>query len=92
MKYNPYYNNSTMNLKQLSYDLYKQGYECELNEETNTLIVARFYILDFIKITLTSDKYWRVSYHQVFNEIKIYTVPTNWSVIKLLRKLLIDAK
>ena len=33
MRYNQYYNNDTMNLKQLAKDLERQGYICELSED-----------------------------------------------------------
>lgn len=80
MKVNPYYNKDTMNLKQLTRDLEKQGYTCGLSENGDYLCV---YYLCY--------KDWAVTYYQPFKESKFYHASTNWGVIKLLRNLLIDA-
>lgn len=92
MKYNEYYNKDTMNLKQLAKDLEKQGYICELSEDEEYLSVYYLCYLDYVEITLTGFKDWSVAYCHSFKGLEIYKVTTNWSVIKLLRKLLIDAK
>ena len=39
MKQNEYYNKSTMNLKQLTRDLEKQGFRCELSKDGDYLSV-----------------------------------------------------
>ena len=91
MKVNPYYNKDTMNLKQLTRDLEKQGYTCGLSENGDYLCVYYLCYIDFVKISLTGYKDWAVTYHQPFKESKFYHASTNWGVIKLLRNLLIDA-
>ena len=88
---NPYYNGDTMNLKQLNCDLEKQNYTCKLLAEDDCLYVYCSYG-DHIEIALTGYKDWHVAYYQAFKEVEIYHASTNWSVIKLLRKLLKDAK
>lgn len=102
MKVNPYYNKDTMNLKQLALDLEKQGFICRLSKECDTLIIQHFnYYLGFVEISMTGFKDWRVLYYDASKRsfilnpqkgVRIYSVSTNWSVIKLLRKLLQDAK
>lgn len=92
MKYNEYYNKDTMNLKQLAKDLEKQGYICELSEDGEYLSVYYLCYLDYVEIALTGFKDWSVAYYHPFKGLEIYKAATNWSVIKLLRKLLIDAK
>lgn len=92
MKVNPYYNKDTMNLKQLAKDLENQGYTCELSEDGDYLCVYYPCYLDYAEISLTGYKDWSVTHHEVFKEKKFYKAATNWSVIKLFRKLLIDTK
>lgn len=92
MKYNQYYNKEVMNLKQLTCDLEKQGFTCELSENGDYLCVYYLCYIDYIEISLTGYKDWAVTYYQPFKEPKIYHASTNWGVIKLLRKLLKDAK
>nr|DAU70847.1 MAG TPA: hypothetical protein [Caudoviricetes sp.] len=91
MKVNPYYNKDTMNLKQLTCDLEKQGYTCGLSENGDYLCVYYLCYIDYIEISLTGYKDWAVTYYQPFKESKFYHASTNWGVIKLLRNLLIDA-
>lgn len=102
MKVNPYYNKDTMNLKQLALDLEKQGFICRLSKDCDTLIIQHFnYYLGFVEISMTGFKDWRVLYYDASKRsfilnpqkgVRIYSALTNWSVIKLLRKLLHDAK
>ena len=92
MKVNPYYNKDTMNLKQLAKDLENQGYTCELSEDGDYLCVYYLCYLHYIEVSLTGFKDWCVAYYQPFKGLKFYKASTNWGVIKLLRKLLIDAK
>lgn len=92
MRHNEYYNKSTMNLKQLTRDLEKQGFTCKISDDGDYLSVYYLCYLDYVEIALTDFKDWSVAYYQSFKGLKIYKAPTNWSVIKLLRKLLIDAK
>lgn len=91
MKYNQYYNKEVMNLKQLTRDLEKQGYTCELSENGDYLCVYYLCYLDYVEISLTKSKYWCVAYYHLFKDPEIYHLSTNWGVIKLLRKILIDA-
>jgi hypothetical protein len=91
MRVNPYYNKDTMNLKQLTRDLEKQGFTCELSENGDYLCIYYLCYIDYIEISLTGYKDWAVTYHQPFKEYKFYHASTNWGVIKLLRNLLIDA-
>lgn len=88
MKYNQYYNKSTMNIKQLAKDLEKQGYTCKLSEDGDYLCVYYLCFLDYVEISLTGYKDWSVTYYNPFKEATFYNVATNWSVIKLLNKLL----
>lgn len=102
MRINPYYNNDTMNIKQLASDLEKQGFICRLNNSCDTLIIQHFkYYFSFVEITMTGFKDWWVLYYDGSKRsfimdpqkgIRTYSASTNWSVIKLLRKLLKDAK
>lgn len=102
MKVNPYYNKDTMNLKQLALDLEKQGFICRLSKDCDTLIIQHFnYYLGFVEISMTGFKDWRVLYYDASKRsfilnpqkgVRIYSASTNWSVIKLLRKLLQAAK
>lgn len=102
MRVNPYYNNDTMNLKQLARDLEKQGYICRLNNACDTLIIQHFkYYFSFVEITMTLFKEWRVLYYDGSKRtfimdpprgVRIYSASTNRSVIKLLRKLSKDTK
>lgn len=102
MKVNPYYNKDTMNLKQLALDLEKQGFICRLSKDCDTLIIQHFNCyLGFVEISMTGFKDWRVLYYDASKRsfilnpqkgVRIYSASTNWSVIKLLRKLLQDAK
>lgn len=90
MKYNQYYNKNTMNLKQLAKDLEKQGYTCKLSEDGDYLCVYYLCFLDYVEISLTGYKDWCVTYYKPFKEITFYKASTNWSVIKLLNKLLVE--
>ena len=90
MKQNQYYSKRTMNLKQLSRDLEKQGFTCELSEDGAYLCVYYLCYLDFVEIALTGYMDLSVAYHEVFKEKKFYKAATNWSVIKLLNKLLVE--
>lgn len=91
MRANPYYNKDTMNLKQLACDLEKQGFTCEIAEDGDYLCVYYLCYIDYIEIALTGYKDWAVTHYQSFKEPKFYRASTNWSVIKLLNKLLVDA-
>lgn len=91
MKYNQYYNKEVMNLKQLTCDLENQCYTCKLSENGDYLCVYYLCYLDYVEISLTKSKYWSVAYYHLFKDPEIYHLFTNWEVIKLLRKLLIDA-
>lgn len=101
MKVNPYYND-TMNLKHLALDLKNQGFICRLSKDCDTLIIQHFnYYLGFVEISMTGFKDWRVLYYDASKRsfilnpekgIRTYSASTNWGVIKLLRKLLEDAK
>lgn len=102
MRINPYYNNDTMNLKQLAYDLEKQGFICRLSKYHDSLIIDSFKChLDFVEVTMTGFKDWRVLYYEASKRefimnpqkaVRTYSASTNWGVIKLLRKLLNDTK
>lgn len=87
-KKNQYYNKRTMNLKQLTCDLEKQGFACKLFEDGDYLCVYYLCFLDYVEISLTGYKDWSVTYYKPFKEIAFYKEPTNWAVIKLLNKLL----
>lgn len=100
MRVNPYYNRETMNLKQLALDLKKQGFICRLSKDCDALIIQHFNYLGFVEISMTDFKDWRVLYYDasirnfILNPqkgVRTYSASTNWGVIKLLRKLLIDA-
>lgn len=91
MKRNQYYNKKTMNYKQLSIDLEKQGFTCKLWEDNECLIVNYLCYLDSAVIYLTKYKDWLVTYCKPFDGMKTYKAATNWSVVKLLNKLMIDA-
>lgn len=91
MKYNQYYNKDTMNFKQLTRDLEKQGFRGELSEDGNDLLVYYLCFSDYAEICLSASHDWSVAYHQSFKEVEIYSAPTNWSLIKMLNKLMIDA-
>lgn len=89
MKQNQYYNKRTMNLKQLSRDLEKQGFTCELLfEDSDYLCVHYLCFLDYVEISLTGYKDWSVIYYKPFKEISFYKAATNLEVIKLLNELL----
>lgn len=89
MKYNPYYNKSTMNLKQLASDLEKQGFcVCKISDDDDDyLCVYYLYYLDYVEIELTDYMYWSVTYVRSFNMTEFYKASTNWEVVKLLKKL-----
>lgn len=91
MKYNQYYNKEVMNLKQLASDLEKQGFTCEIAEDGEYLTAYYLCFLDYVEIALTGYKDWYVAYFAPFKGMKVYRSSTNWSVIKLLNKLLVDA-
>ena len=91
MRVNPYYNKDTMNLKQLTRDLEKHNYTCVLSDEDDCLYVCISYV-DYIEIALTGYKDWCIAYYQAFKDVENYHASTNWGVIKLLRKLLKEAK
>ena len=92
MRVNPYYNKDTMNFKQFTCDLEKQGFSCEISDEDEYLCVHYLCYIDYVIIALSDYNDWSVIHYQPFKEPKFYHVSTNWSVIKLLRKLLQDAK
>lgn len=92
MRVNPYYNKETMNLKQLTSDLEKQGFTCELSEDDDYLCVYYTTYLYYVEISLTNYKDWFVAYYKCFKEPIIYHASTNWNVIKLLIKILKDEK
>lgn len=91
MKVNPYYNKDTMNLKQLARDLERQHFTCEIAEDGEYLTAYYLCFLDYVEIALTGYKDWYVAYFAPFKGFKVYKASTNWSVIKLLNKLLVDA-
>lgn len=91
MKYNQYYNKEVMNLKQLARDLEKQGFTCKIAEGGEYLTAHYLCFLDYVEIALTCYKDWYVAYFAPFKCFKLYKASTNWSVIKLLNKLLVDA-
>jgi hypothetical protein len=91
MRHNEYYNKNTMNLKQLTRDLEKHGFTCKISDDGDYLSVYYLCYLDYVEIALTGFKDWSVAYYQPFKGLKIYKAPTNWAVIKLLNKLMIDA-
>lgn len=80
-----------MNLKQLTRDLEKQNFTVELCEDKDCLYVYAPYG-DLFEIGLTGYKDWYIVHYQAFKDSMHYKASTNWSVIKLLRKLLADAK
>ena len=76
MKVNPYYNKDTMNLKQLAFDLEKQGFICRLSKDCDTLIIQHFnYYLGFVEISMTGFKDWRVLYYDASKK-KLYFEPS----------------
>lgn len=85
MMKNEYYN-KTMNLNTLAKDLEKQGYICEL-EDGEYLSVYYTCYFDYVEIALTEFKDWSVDYYHPFKGLETYKAATNWSLIKLLRKL-----
>ena len=91
MKYNQYYNKEVMNLKQLAHDLERQSFTCEIAEDGKYLTAYYLCFLDYVEIALTGYKDWYVAYFAPFKDFKVYKASTNWSVIKLLNKLLVDA-
>lgn len=48
--------------------------------------------LDYVEIALTEFKDWSVAHYHPFKGFEIYKASTNWGLIKLLRKLLVDVK
>lgn len=78
--------------RQLAKDLENQAYICKLSEEGEYMSVYYLWYLDYVEIALTGFKDWSVAHYNPFKGLKIYKATTNWSVIKLLRKLLKGAK
>lgn len=91
MKYNQYYNKETMNIKQLDLDLKKQNYICRMSEDGNNLLVNYYWSLGYAHIRLSPSNDWFIAYYQPFKEAKFYKASTNWEVVKLLKKLLIES-
>ena len=89
--HNPYYNKRTMNLKQLARDLEKQGFACKISEDGDYLCVHYLCYLDYVEICLTGYMDWSVTYYRPFKAEEFYKASTNWGVVKLLNKLLIEA-
>lgn len=71
MKYNQYYNNGTMNYKQLARDLENQGLRCEY-DDLNILFVSYLNFVDVVGIELSKTKYWQVYFYDCFNDIRYY--------------------
>ena len=90
MKYNEYYNKNVMNFKQLALDLKKQGFRCEFSEDGNELLVYYLCFSDYAAICLSASHDWSVAYYRPLKEVEIYSVPTNWSLIKLLNNLMVE--
>lgn len=90
MKQNEYYNKNVMNFKQLALDLKKHGFRCEFSEDGNYLLVYYLCFSDYAEICLSESHDWSVVYYQAFKGVEIYSVPTNWSLIKLLNKLMVE--
>lgn len=90
MKYNEYYNKNVMNFRQLALDLKKQGFRCEISEDGNDLLVYYLCFFDYAKICLLTSHDWSVTYYQTFKDVENYSVATNWSLIKLLNKLMVE--
>lgn len=89
MKYNPYYNKSIMNIKQLELDLKKQDFICHMSEDGNELLVNYYWGSGCAQIRLSPSNDWFIGYYRCFKESKFYRASTNWEVVKLLKKLLI---
>jgi hypothetical protein len=72
------------------------------NKDCDTLIIQHFNnYLGFVEISMTGFKDWMVLYYDASIKaftmnpqkgVRTYSASTNWGVIKLLRKLLKDAK
>lgn len=89
MKYNEYYN-SVMNFRSLALDLKKQGFRCEISEDGNYLLVYYLCFSDYAEICLSASHDWSVVYYHDFKDVENYSVHTNWSLIKLLNKLMVE--
>nr|DAO69635.1 MAG TPA: hypothetical protein [Caudoviricetes sp.] len=79
-----------MNFKQLALDLKKQGFRCEFSKDGNDLLVYYLCFSDYAVICLSPSHDWSVAYYQAFKDVEIYNAPTNWSLIKLLNKLMVE--
>ena len=90
MKCNQYYNKDNMNYKQLARDLEKQGLRCDYDDKLNILFVSYLNFIDKVAIELSKAKYWKVYFYDCFRDIGYYEKSTNWGVVKLLKKLLIE--
>lgn len=87
---NSYYN-ATMNYKQLASDLEKQGLRCDYDDKLNIMFVSYLNFIEKVGIELSKTKYWKVYFYDCFRDISYYEKSTNWEVVKLLKKLLIEA-
>lgn len=90
MKYNQYYNRETMNIKQLNLVLNKQNFICRMSDDGDELSVNYYWSLGYTHIRLSPSYDWFIAYYQPFKEAKFYKASTNWEVVKLLKKLLIE--
>lgn len=90
MKCNQYYNKATMNYKQLARDLEKQGLRCDYDDKLNIMFVSYLNFIEKVGIELSKTKYWKVYFYDCFRDIRYYEKSTNWEVVKLLKKLLIE--